>query len=133
MIALILIVIILFLIHVVFDVSLWAIILGIIGLIALIISFYCLSEKQQKKIADSVVKAELIEEISVYKKKSECRGYSIGKENDLRHHYEYVDKFDHVEYLFRVKYKDGSEGLLKCREGSTLYGELWRKASKYYS
>ena len=128
MIALFLIVLFLIILKIVFEVPFYAIILGIIGLIALLICSYVISEKYQKKLADSISKAELIDEISVYKKKSECKGYSIGRDGECRHHYEYVDKFDHIEYVFRVKYKDGSIGKLKCRKGSTLYGELLRKS-----
>ena len=123
----------LFLVHVIFDIPYYAIFLGIIALIAIWSGIYVLINRYYKSIADTVVKAKLIEEINVYKRETECQGYSIGNDGDLHHHYKYVKKYDHKEYVFRVTYKDGSEALLKCKEGSTLYGELWRKASKYYS
>ena len=127
MIALIILSVILFLLHVVFEIPGYAIILGILSIIGLWIAIYFITEKHQQDIADSVLKAELIEEISVYRKKTEYKGYSTSWTEGTRHNYEYVDVFDHKKYVFKVKYKDGSLGILRCKEGSTLYGELIKK------
>lgn len=125
--ALIMLAILLFIFRFVFLIPWYAIILGILAIFGLWIAIYFITEKQQREIADSVLKAELIEEISVYKKKTEYKGYSISWDEGTRHNYEYVDVLDHKKYTFKVKYKDGSTGILKCKEGSPLYGELWKK------
>ena len=125
--ALIIFAILLFILRVVFEIPGYAIILGILAICGLWIAIYFITEKQQRDIADSVLKAELIKEISVYKKKTEYKGYSTSWTEGTRHNYEYVDVFDHKKYVFKVEYKDGVRGILRCKEGSTLYEELIKK------
>ena len=84
-------------------------------------------EKLQKKTADNVVKADLIEEIAVYKEELKNTGFSVGRKGEYFRHYGYEDVLHHYECVFKVMYKDGRIGELRCRKDSALYDELIKK------
>lgn len=63
-----------FIFYVVFDIPWYAILLGAVGLIAVVTFVMILVNKIHQKIAANVINARLIEEIAVYKRKSQCSG-----------------------------------------------------------
>ena len=110
----------------VFDIPIYAVILSVIGLFLIALIFAVIDIKRDKAIADSIIKARLISESAVYKKKHEYTGYSFGK-SGRRAHYQYVDVIDHYDCTFSVVYNDGRRDELKCCKGSYLYRELMKK------
>lgn len=111
---------------VIFDIPIYAIILGVVGLFIAGLVISVVDMKHQLKIAEGVLRARQTEEIAVYKKRTEHTGYSLSR-GERRDHYEYKDVLDHYECVFKVEYKDGSKGELKCRKDSVLYAELSKK------
>ena len=118
-----------FVCRVVFEIPVYAIVLFFIGLIILISAVSMLVVNAQKKIANNIVRAKLIEEIAVYKKKREYTGFSVSFQ-ERRDHYTYIDVLDYYDCVFSVTYKDGKISRVRCKKGSTLYGELIKKDSK---
>ena len=121
-------ILIIFVLRVGFNVPMYAIVLGIIGIVALMIVSSVLESKAQKRTADDIEKARLIDEIAVYKKKSEYTGYSISW-HERRDHYTYKNVLDHYECVFIVTHKDGKCERITCKKGSTLYNELIEKSN----
>ena len=80
------------------------------------------------KDINRVERAELIEEIAVYKKVAERTGFSVSW--DWRHgrdYYRYKNVIDHYKCVFSVVYKDGSTGTIRCRKYDYKYNKLIRK------
>jgi len=119
----------LFLCHVVFEIPWYALILGVIGFFALAIASLIIETKIQERIADSIESAKLIEEVAVYKKKTEHKGFSVTW-HERHDHYAYTDVLDHYKCTFSVKYKDGSYKSITCRKDSRLYSRLIAKNGK---
>ncbi len=116
----------LLILSVVFDIPIYAIILGVVGLFTVGLIFGVIEIKRQQKIAKSVLRARQTEEIAVYKKKSVHTGYSVSR-GGKRDHYGCKDILDHYECVFAVEYKDGRKGELRCFKDSVLYAELLKK------
>lgn len=110
----------------VFDIPIYAVILTVIGVFLIALIFAVIDIRREKEIAEGIVKARLISECAVYKKKHEYTGDSFG-EGGWRAHYSYVDVIDHYDCTFAVVYTDGRRDELKCRKGSYLYRELMKK------
>ena len=110
----------------VFDIPIYAVILTVIGLFLLALILAVINIRQEKNLAESIVKARLISERAVYKKKHEYTGDSFGSDG-WRAHYKYVDVIDHYDCVFAVVYSDGRKDELKCCKGSYLYRELIQK------
>ena len=107
----------------------YALILAPFVLLTLFILVEMLQRWSDRKVAENIVSAELLEEVNVYRETTKNTGYSVGK-NGRYFHYSYVKEPDHVRCIFKVKRTDGSYGNIKCKKGSTLYGELWKKSKK---
>ena len=120
-------ILIIFFCYVVLEIPVYAIILGIIGIIAFFSLIYIIDGKMKKEMAENVVKASLIKEIAVYGRKSVCIGYSVAWHEKSRHYYTYKDILDHYDCVFLVTRKDGSVGRIKCRKDSQLYKDLISK------
>ena len=116
-----------FIISVVLDVPFLLVILltVVIGIVV-----HAVDSKLQKLTTDSIVKAKLIEEKNVYKKKSELTGYSVSWDSNTKYHYKYKDVLDYCECTFDVTYQNGKHGTLKCKKGSELYKALITKSKK---
>ena len=127
--ALIIFAILLFILHVVFEIPGYAIILAVIGFFALLVAIILIENKIQEEIADKIKTAKLIKEVAVYKKKAENTGFSVTWEG-RRDHYTYVDALDHYKCTFLVKYKDGTQKSITCKKDSTLYSRLIMKSEK---
>ena len=110
----------------VFDIPIYAIILTLIGFFLLALTVAVIEIRHEASIAEGIVKARLIRECAVYKKKREYTGDSFGSDG-WRAHYNYVDVIDHYDCTFSVTYTDGRRDELKCRKGSHLYNELIKK------
>lgn len=115
-----------FLCHVIFDVPWYALILALVGFFVIAIAFIIIEAKVNEKIADSIAKAELIKEVDVYKKIHEYSGCSYG-EDGRRNHYNYKKVLDHTKCTFLVKYKDGRSGSITCKKDGSLYSSLISK------
>lgn len=105
-------------------------ILGIFALLiaASVVVVIILLERHRRALIDRVTKAEIIEEIAVYKKTLEHSAFSIDfRCRSGRNHYKYKNSLDHYEYVFRVVYSDGSEDVIRCKRNSTLYDGLISK------
>ena len=109
-----------------FDIPIYAVILSVIGFFLIALILAVIDIKHEENLAQSIVKARLISECAVYKKKHEYTGDSFGSDG-WRAHYNYVDVIDHYDCIFSVVYNDGRKDELKCRKGSHLYRELIKK------
>ena len=77
---------------------------------------------------DKVARAELIEEVPVYKREIEHTGFSIGYSwRSGRDYYQFKNVIDYYECIFMVVYLDGKTGTKRCRKGDATYNELIRK------
>ena len=112
-----------FLCHVVFEIPWYALILALIGFLALAIAFMIIEDKINQKTADSIAKAKLIKEVDIYKKRHEYSGCSYGR-SGRRNHYQYKAVLDHTKCTFLVEYKDGRNGSITCRKYDSLYKRL---------
>ena len=126
--SILLVILLIFVLRVVFEIPAYAIVLGIIGIIALICAVSVIDAKYQKRIADSIESAELIEEVAVYTKRDEYAGYSVTW-HEKRIHYAPKDVLDHYKCVFSVTYKDGRRAEVICKKGSVLYNELIKKSN----
>lgn len=79
------------------------------------------------KDINRVERAELIEEIPVYKEKAENTGYSISWRGYRRDYYRYKNVIDHYKCVFKVVYLNGETGTIKCRKNDYKYNKLIRK------
>lgn len=79
------------------------------------------------KDINRVERAELIEEIPVYKEKAENTGYSISWSGYRRDHFRYRNVIDHYKCVFKVVYMNGETGTIKCRKNDYKYNKLIRK------
>ena len=116
-------------INVVFNVPMYAIILVIAGIITLGVVIVKLNEKANERTANSIVKAALIKEVGVYKRKAEHSGFSVTWD-ERRDHYTYKDVLDHYDCFFAVTYESGQSGIIKCTKGGFLYCKLMDKTKK---
>lgn len=109
---------------IIYDLPIYVAVLLFIGLIVLIL----LMMKFEADRADRVVKAELIKEVPKYKRITEHTGFSVGyRRHSLRDHYRYKTVLDYYECEFKVVYKDGGTGVIKCRNDSVAYSKLIQK------
>ena len=109
--------------NVIFEIPMYAIILGIVGLVAVVLVISAAELKKQKETAEKITHATLITETAVYVKKAKINGYSVSF-RERRDHYSYTDVVDHYECAFRVTYNDGKTDILTCVKNSLLYNEL---------
>lgn len=109
----------------VFGIPMYAIVLVLAAIGAVAVTVFVLIWKEQKRLANNVVRAKLIEEVAVYKRVIEHTGFSIGFGwRSGRDYYRYKNVLDHYECVFRVIYKNGEEDTITCVKDSTLYNEL---------
>ena len=116
---------------VVFEIPVYVIILGIVGLIIFALILAVAELKKQIATADRVTNATLIDEVAVYKQKAQITGYSVRLGERRRDHYSYVNVVDHYKCVFYVKYKDGKTDNITCLKNSLLYNELITKDECY--
>ena len=107
----------------VFDIPIYDVILTVIGVFLIALIFAVIDIRREKEIAVGIVKARLISECAIYKKKHEYTGDSFGK-GGRRAHYQYVDVIDHYDCTFSVVYNDGRRDELKSCKGSYLSASL---------
>ena len=106
-----------------FDISIYTP-LVIVGIVAAgIFVIWLIRELQREDKVNRAVSAELISIVPVYNEKTVHTGYSVSW-NSARDYYRYVNVFDHNECTFRVVYKDGRTGKIKCSEGDSVYRKL---------
>ena len=111
--------------YIVYDIPIDVITIAIALFFAFIFCLRLLVEKKQKNIACRIVRAELIDEVAVYKEKTVNTGFSIGlRLRSFRNYYRYKNVLDHYRCTFKVVYITGRVGTISCKKGSTLYNEL---------
>lgn len=109
----------------VYDIPTYVIAIAIALFVAAIAGIFLLNEKMQKNIACRIARAELIDEVAVYKEKTVNTGFSIGlRLRSFRNYYRYKNVLDHYRCTFKVVYITGRVGTISCKKGSTLYNEL---------
>lgn len=96
------------------------IIIAVVGIVALILWI------AYNKSLDRVVSAEIIGKEPIVERQAENTGYSIGYGRHLssREYYRYRNVITGYEITFKVRYADGKQGIIKCRENSATYNKL---------
>ena len=111
----------------VYEIQIYTVGFIVIGIIALMSLFIWLVGKAQDKVVASVVRAELIYEVPVYKEIVEHTGFSISWRGSGRNYYRFKKVLDHYECKFRVLYKNGRTGTLTCTKDTPMYNNLMMK------